>query len=218
MPLHLVINHDWSTKILIWKISESYTQLFSEIELNQKSQTRLQSMKSEMHQRGFLAVRKLLQEVGYSDFDLVYTTEGKPNLKPNNCHTEPVEVSISHSHDFASIIISDKPVGIDLEIQKEKIVKIAPKFMDICRLENLSHKDQIKKATVIWGIKEAIFKLKNQKGISFPNHIFENEFQISDHKTKAELRFQNKIENFEIHFQEIQNYMLVYAFLENKNK
>ena len=214
MPLHLVINHDSSTKILIWKISESYTQLFSEIELNQKSQTRLQSMKSEMHQRGFLAVRKLLQEVGYSDFDLVYTTEGKPNLKPNNCHTEPVEVSISHSHEFATIIISDKPVGIDLEIQKEKILKIAPKFMDVSHLENLSHEDQIKKTTIIWGIKEAVFKIKNQKGISFQNNIFENQFDLKDKNTKAKFCFENVIENYEVYFQEIENYVLVYAFKE----
>ncbi len=214
MPLHLVINHDPSTKILIWKISESYTQLLSEIELNQKSQTRLQSMKSEMHQRGFLSVRKLLQEVGYSDFDLVYTDEGKPNLKPNNCQTEPVEVSISHSHDFASIIISEKPVGIDLEICKEKILKIAPKFMNICRLENLSHEDQIKKVTVIWGIKESVFKIKNQKGISFQNNIFENQFDLKDKKTKAKFCFENVIENYEVYFQEIENYMLVYAFEE----
>jgi hypothetical protein len=29
-------------------------------------------MKSEMHQRGFLSVRKLLQTAGYTDFDLYY--------------------------------------------------------------------------------------------------------------------------------------------------
>jgi 4'-phosphopantetheinyl transferase len=208
MPLYKTINPNKQTKILIWKISESYTQLYSEIKLNQKSQIRLQSMKSELHQRGFMAVRKLLQEVGYTDFDLVYTEEGKPTL------TDHKHISISHSHEFATLIISNKPVGIDFEICKEKVLKIAPKFMDICQIENLSNEDQIKKATVIWGIKEAIFKLKNKKGISFPDHIFENNFNINDKTTKAELRFQNKIENFEIHFQEIENYVLVYAFEE----
>jgi 4'-phosphopantetheinyl transferase len=169
-------------------------------------------MKSEMHQRGFLSVRKLLQEAGYSDFDLFYDASGKPNLVDEN------QISISHSHEFATLIISNKPVGIDLEIQKEKILKIAPKFMDSCHLENLSHEDQIKKATVVWGIKEAIFKIKNIEGISFKNHIFEDEFQLKDNKTFAQLRFENKIENFEIHFQEIENYILVYSFEESKEK
>lgn len=216
MPLHSIINHDLSTKIYIWKISETYDALFSEIILNEKSQIRLQSMKSEMHQRGFLSVRKLLQEAGYSDFDLFYDESGKPNLISNNYNSEHVEVSISHSHEFSTLIISKNTVGIDLEIQKEKILKIAPKFMNISCIENLSHENKIKKATVIWGIKEAIFKIKNQKGISFPDHIFESEFNLKDQKAKAQLRFNDQIENFEIHFQEIENYILVYAFEDKK--
>jgi 4'-phosphopantetheinyl transferase len=208
MPLHSIINHDSSTKIYIWKIFETFDALFSEIVLNENSQIRLQSMKSEMHQRGFLSVRKLLQEAGYSDFDLYYDESGKPNLVDGN------KVSISHSHELATIIISNKSVGIDLEIQKEKILKIAPKFMDICHLENLSHEEQIIKATVIWGIKEAVFKIKNVEGISFFNHIFESEFNLKDKKTSAQLRFENKIKNFEIHFKEIENYVLVYGLPE----
>lgn len=211
MPQFKTIFHDAKTKIYIWKISESFETFFSEIVLNENSKIRLQSMKSEMHQRGFLSVRKLLHEAGYSDFDLLYDDSGKPNL------VDGKQISISHSHEFATIIISEKNVGIDLEIQKEKILKIAPKFMDVCHLENLSHQDQIKKATVIWGIKEAIFKIKNQKGISFPDHIFESEFHLKDNKTAAQLRFENKTENFEIHFQEIENYILVFAFQAKKS-
>jgi 4'-phosphopantetheinyl transferase len=192
------------------KISETAASLFSEMQLNKKSQTRLRGMKSEMHQRGFLSVRKLLQTAGYTDFDLYYDQSGKPNL------VDGKQISISHSHEFAAIIISDNKVGIDLEIQKEKILKIAPKFLNICHLESLTHEDKIEKATVIWGIKEAVFKIKNQKGISFPNHIFESEFCLEDKKATAQLRIENKIENFEIYFETIENYILVYAF-EDKN-
>jgi 4'-phosphopantetheinyl transferase len=206
MPLHSIINLDSSTKIYIWKISETFDALFSKTILNENSQIRLQSMKSEVHKRGFLSVRKLLLVAGYTDFDLHYDESGKPNL------IDGYEVSISHSHEFATIIISNKSVGIDIEIQKEKILKIASKFMDTLHLENLSHEDQIKKATIIWGIKEAIFKIKNQKGISFPDHIFESEFKLKDHKASAQLRFENKIENFEIHFKEIESYILVWGY------
>jgi 4'-phosphopantetheinyl transferase len=209
MPLFEIIrqpqNVGTDTQILVWKITESFDQLISEVVLNQKSQFRLQNMKSELHQRGFLSVRKLLQEAGYSDFDLHYDDSGKPSLEDGKY------ISISHSHEFATIIISEQEVGIDLEIQKEKILKIAPKFMDTNHLENLSHEDQIKKATVIWGIKESVFKIKNQKGISFFDHIFENEFNLSDKKTIAQLCFDNQIEKFDIDFQEIENYVLVWA-------
>ena len=62
MPLHKIIKHDSSTKIYIWKIEESFEDLFDEVVLNDVNLIRLNTMKSEMHQRGFLSVRKLLQE------------------------------------------------------------------------------------------------------------------------------------------------------------
>ncbi len=206
MPLYKTIDFSGSTTIYIWKITETLDELSSEIILNEKSQFRLNNMKSEMHKRGFLSVRKLLQEANYSDSDLFYDESGKPHLLDRKF------ISISHSHQMSAIIISNEPVGIDLEIQKEKVLKIALKFMDVSHLENLSHENKIKKATIIWGIKETIFKIENQKGISFPDHIFEDDFQVSDKKTSAQLRFNNKVENFNIFFEENENYILVWGF------
>ena len=206
MPLFKKIAFSEATTIYICKISETFDQLFSEITLNEKSQIRLQSMKSEMHQRGFLSVRKLLQDAGYSDFDLYYDASGKPHLLDNKF------ISISHSHEFSTIIISNQPVGIDLEIIKEKVLRIAKKFMKLEVLEGLTEDEKMFKATVIWGVKETVFKIKNQVGISFPDHIFEDKFNLKDNKTNAQLRFNNKIENFEIHFQQVEEYALVWGF------
>ena len=58
-------------------------------------------MKSDLHQRGFLSVRHLLKEVGYSDADLIYDEFGKPHLKDGK------HISITHSFTFSAIIISD---------------------------------------------------------------------------------------------------------------
>lgn len=206
MPLYSIINPNSDTQIYVWKIEETFEDLFDEVALNDINLIRLNTMKSELHQRGFLSIRKLLQEASLTDFDLFYTQDGKPYLKNGKY------ISISHSHEFSTVIISNQPVGIDLEIQKEKALKIASRFMDVSHLGNLSQTDKIKKATVIWGIKEAIFKIKNEKGISFPNHIFETEFNLSDQKTTAQLRFNNLIENFAVQFEEVENYVLVYAF------
>ena len=208
MPLHSIINHNATTQIYVWKIEESFEDLFDEVALQDINLIRLNTMKSEQHQRGFLSIRKLLQEASLTDFDLFYTTDGKPYLKNGKY------ISISHSHEFAALIISNQAVGIDLEILKEKALKIAPRFMNVAHLENLSETNKIKKATIVWGIKEAIFKIKNKKGISFPNHIFEANFNLLDQRTTAQLRFNNFIENFTIHFEEIENYILVYAFQE----
>lgn len=212
MPLHKVIYLPNSTKIYLWKITEAYDALYSQVRLKDSSLDRLKSMKSESHQKGFLAVRMLLQHNDYNDFDLYYDNFGKPHIKPQGCSIKDVEISISHSHEFSALVISDKKVGLDIEILKEKTLKIAPRFMDISHLENLSDDEKLKKATVIWGIKESIFKIKNEEGISFQNHIFEENFNFEDKKAIGILKFNAKEEKFDINFDSVEDYIVVCAF------
>lgn len=206
MPLFQRDTIESHTKVYIWKITESFNELFRSVVLKDVSLARVESMKAESHQKGFLAVRKLLSEAGYDDFDLYYDEFGKPHLKDGK------HISISHSHDFSAIAISNVNLGIDLEILKDKTLKLAPRYMDISHLKNEKEEEKLQKATVVWGIKESIFKIKNEPGISFKDHIFENEFQLSEKKCITELRFENKVELFDIRFYFIENYTLVIAF------
>ena len=208
MPLHKIIQHDSTTSILIWNITETLKELEAQVVLQPSNIARISTMKSEIHQRAFLSVRKLLQEINLSDADLYYDSLGKPHLKTKN--SIQLEISITHSHQFAAIIVSTKKVGIDLELQREKIIAIANKFS----VEKLSTKNQskyIRKLTVIWGAKEAIFKIKNLKGISFKDHIFVKPFKLKNNKATAILNFNDVTEKFHVHFQEVENYTLVYV-------
>lgn len=206
MPLLKTIALNDYTQLFVWKISETFDELFQSVALKDVSLARVESMKSESHQRGFLAVRRLLMEAGYSDFDLYYDEFGKPHLG-NGKH-----ISISHSHDFSVIVLSDVYVGADLEILKEKTLKLAPRYMDVSHLENLSKSDELIKATVVWGIKESVFKIKNEIGISFKDNIFEDDFNLEDKKCGVSLQFNDKTERFDIVFEFIENYVFVCAF------
>ena len=165
-------------------------------------------MKSELHQRGFLSVRKLLNEADYTDFDLYYDEFGKPHLQDGKY------ISITHSYQFSSIIISDETVGIDIELQREKIIRIADKFCDteFQYLDREKTTDYIKKLTVIWGAKEAIFKIRNEKGISFKDHIAVNEFDLNQSQAIANLHFGGLHKEFNIYFEEMEGFTLVYAW------
>ncbi len=217
MPLYKTININETTTVFVWKITETYEQLYNEVKLNEKSFIRLNGMKSELHQRGFLSVRKLLEQAGYSDFDLLYDEAGKPHFNIKSLHTEPVEVSITHSHNFSAIIISDKKCGIDIELQREKIIQIANKFIDAeyDYLNKTPTQDVVRQLTVIWGAKESIFKIQNEKGISFRYHINVTPFKMSDKKGIAFLNFGSSIKKFKINFEEFEGFTLVYAFENN---
>ena len=150
MPLHKIIHINKNTTAYFWHITEDVTSLFRAVSLKETSLFRLEGMKSEAHQKGFLAVRMLLQHIGYTDYDLVYDEKGKPHLMPEDGSWKKEEesikkhISISHSHEFSCICVSDEKIGIDMEIVKEKTLKIAPRFLDVTHLENLSDDEKMK--------------------------------------------------------------------------
>ncbi len=208
MPLYKKINLTPTAQVLIWQITESFEDLFDEVILKDISLIRVNNMKALSHQKGFLSIRKLLQEIGYTDADLFYDETGKPNLLDGKM------ISITHSFEFSAIIVSDQIAGIDLEMQREKIITIADKFMDteFEFLPKEKNQDFIQKSTVIWGVKEAVFKIENQPGISFKDHISVFPFEMNEGKTNALLTFSSQIKEFTIQFEVVENYIWVVAF------
>lgn len=205
MPLYKTIQTD-DYLVLVWKITESYNDLFRDVALKDFCLHRLESMTSDIHQRGFLSVRKLLETAGYTDFDLFYDENGKPHLKDGK------HISITHSFDFSSIIISNQPTGIDLEQQREKIIRIARKFTDFENefFDKANIEQTTRQLTAIWGIKEAIYKFHSQKGLSLKQHINVLPFDINGHEIEAEVNYQNISHRHKGHFYEFEGYTLAH--------
>ncbi len=208
MPLYKEERIGQNAKLLIWHITEEFNDLFDEVALTDKNMVRMMSMKSEQHQRGFLSVRKLLQHAGYTDFDMYYTETGKPRLKDNR------HISISHSHDYSTILLSDTVTGLDLEVMRDKVIRIAHKYTSD-EEENwlvASAPDYTEKLTAIWGAKESIFKIRNEIGISFKDHISVAGLDKATGRGIARLDFESEIHDFAIRYQTFDPYVLVYAY------
>lgn len=208
MPLFKTIQVDKTTQILVWKITESLEDLTTGIVLTSTNKTRFESMKSEIHQKGFLSVRQLLKEVNYKDSDVLYDTFGKPSLKNGKY------ISITHSFTFVAIIISDKnPVGIDIEKQRDKIVKIAPKFTAIHEYKSIvNHNALVRKLTIVWGAKESLYKIYGKKKLLFLHHIYVDDFALDTQKTTGEIRFEGTSISYQIAFLEFEGFTCVYAY------
>lgn len=206
MPLYKVIPFNTKTQILVWKITETFDALFGLVVLTEASLRKLDTLKSEGHKKAFLSVRRLLQECNYTDQDIFYDEFGKPHLK------DGTHISISHSHEWSAIIISDQQTGIDLELRREKIAVIASKFVEPNFTIDKNASDYVNKLTVNWGVKEAVFKIRNEKGISFKDHINVAPFEMQNKQTTATLHFKNLERHFDVYFEELENYTLVYIF------
>lgn len=206
MPLYKSISVNSQTTVKIWKIEESYNELFEPLDLKPQSLERVLGMKSELHQRGFLSVRHLLREFGYTDQDLFYDENGKPHLKDGK------HISITHSFTFSGVIVSHKEVGIDIEMQRDKIAVIAHKFVDYeFNYLDKSADDYINKLTVIWGIKESLYKLFATPGMLFREHFLVIPFMLNDGNTVAWIDYNNKKYRYNTAFLEFEGFTCAYV-------
>jgi phosphopantetheinyl transferase len=209
MPLYKTVIHNNSTTLFIWKIDESLHDLESTVLLNERSQKRVSGMRSESHKKGFLAVRKLLTEAGLSDFDLFYTEDGKPHLKDGR------KITISHSFEFSVIAISDTEIGVDIEKNRDKIQRIASKFIGK-EADYLVDEHLTEQLTVIWGAKESLFKIHPDGGLLFIEHLPIDAFNLYRKKTIGHILKKPIKETYSIYFDIFEGYTLVYATNETK--
>lgn len=201
MPLYKSLVLNSQTIVKIWKITESKDFFSDKLVLKPKSLERVNGMKSELHQRGFLSVRMLLAEFGYIDEDLVYDTFGKPHLKDGKY------ISITHSYTFSAVVVSSRAVGVDIEKQREKIIKIAPKFIGF-ETSYLSKKDfsLIQKLTWIWCIKESLYKLYATPGMVFKKHFLVVPFGTDSNSTTAWIIEENQKTKYKAIFIEFEGF------------
>jgi len=214
MPLYKTLTLASDVKILIWQVSESESELSEGITLTPHCQNRMDGMKSELHRRAFLSIRHLMAEAGYVDQDLYYDEFGKPHLKDGN------RISITHSNNFTGIIVSsDIEVGIDIEMQREKILRIAHKFTPIEEYSTIANRDAlIRKLTIVWGAKEALYKIYAEPGLSFMHHIDVKDFSFEDDRTTAGILYKGDESFYEIEFLEFEGFTCVYAVASNNLK
>lgn len=206
MPLYKSISVNSQTTVKIWKIEESYDDLMQPLNLRPESLKRVLGMKSELHQRGFLSVRHLLHAFGYTDQDLFYDENGKPHLKDGK------HISITHSFTFSGVIVSDFEVGIDIEKQREKIEIIAHKFVDYeFNYLKSTDEDYIRRLTVIWGIKESLYKLFATPGMLFREHFLVIPFMLKDGETIAWIDYKNKKHRYNTAFLEFEGFTCAYV-------
>ena len=211
MPLYKRITINPGTKALIWKIEESFEELNKGVDLTEHCRERVEGMKSDLHRRGFMSVRHLLAAEGYEDHDLYYDELGKPHLKNGKY------ISITHSFTFSAIILSDRAVGIDIEKQREKILLIAHKFTPIEEYRTLANFDAlIRKLTIVWGAKEAVYKLYAKPKVSFLQHINITDFDFEDQKTTGKILFHGETSWYNFEFLEFEGFTCVYALAKEE--
>ena len=153
------------TKFAIWKIEESAEELLSKLQLDDLEQHKLHQMSKGKRTLHWLATRVLLRYLLQTDhyINCPSDSNGKPYLPDF-----PYKISLTHSYDYAGVILSSQgECGIDLEIIKDKVIRIKNKFLKHEELAFIQPENQVLQLYACWCAKEAVYKLQGNKGVSF---------------------------------------------------
>ena len=164
MPLVFTKDHHGS-RIALWRIEEE-EQFFTE---------RIQYRPDSSH-----AVKRLQQLSSRYLLELIYpgfpfdqvevSKAGKPILAESEFH-----FSLSHCEGFSAAILGkNAPVGIDVERINPRILRIEKKFFNATEYELLSgcnDESRVVFSTLLWSIKETVFKWWGDGAVDFAEHI-----------------------------------------------
>ena len=121
------------------------------------------------------------------------------------------KVSLSHSGEYAMALLhKHKKVGIDIELVREKILKISHRVFSAGELVTAGN--DVEKLTVLWCAKEALYKMYADKKLSFRDNIFIGPFEM---KNKGEMHGEIKINGkdtvYVIKYEKFSGYLMAYT-------
>ena len=192
-----------------WEITESEETLKNGLALSPEALNRLNCRKSEVHRKGYLAIRQLLKQMNIVPKTHQYDVLGAPYL------TDGRFLSLSHTKTFAAVALSDTPVGIDIENYQDKIIRIAPRFLHSTEVPAQITSETVPFLTQIWTAKEAIYKALRIPGVHFSEQIEIHPFEVGASKGSACVYLNERTKEFHLHFLYFKNFCATIASFKN---
>lgn len=166
-------------------------------------QVELKNLKSLKRENEYIGIRQLRNKL-IPNKEIHYNSTGKPFLQLDNRY-----ISVSHSTQSICLGLSDLPLGIDLEKIDKRVLKVRSKYINV-EDKKFYEFDSTEDLTILWTIKECLYKLHDIKGMSFKNDICAISRNNNEHcfQVKSENGYQKHI----LRHEKIGNEILTYNF------
>ena len=150
----------------IWKFTEPTADLLPAFSAEELADPAFLKHTHEKRKVEWLTTRLLIRQLIGPNFTISYQESGKPILK----HTKFRHISISHSRDFAAVILHENlSVGIDIESITRDFTRVENRFLSDEERAETNRDPQLQ--CLFWCAKEAIFKLVDDQGVDFKKQI-----------------------------------------------
>ena len=151
--------HINEAELIIWRMDETLDEL---LEMSQHHYDHeIANISNEVRKKERIISRFLLETLVGKKVEVKYADSGKP-------FCDGMHFSISHTKKFVAVIVSNKPVGVDIEYKSDRIFRITEKFMHPDELKTLSECSEKQKfALICWCAKETVYKIIEENGVDF---------------------------------------------------
>jgi phosphopantetheine--protein transferase-like protein len=146
----------------------------------EERQTEINKAKSERVKREKYCVWKLLEYGIKHALHILINEISFKRSENGKWLTDSFCFSISHSGDMVAVVISQYPVGIDVERMSERLERVMPRILtdnEKRSLSNIPKENMLEYLCTKWVQKESIFKAKDAKAFT-PSKI-----EAQDYKT-----------------------------------
>jgi phosphopantetheinyl transferase len=214
LPLQKEIILDDLVKVGVWHITETEPELRSLLSRAMKDPADPDAFKNESRRKQWMAARILLSALLEKKISIGYHENGKPWLKDGSW-----QISVSHSGDMAAAAISSRfHVGIDIERIRDRVARVAGRFLSEAELPSPALENRIEKLHVSWGAKEALYKLNGNPGVDLRRDIFIHSFDYlckSVQTCQASMIINNISRVYPVYYEKIDEYMLAFTYDNN---
>ena len=207
MPLlhYFVAGRD--VRVGVWEITEAESYFLEKLGITTDPDQELDAVHGSKRLE-WLAVRTLTTILSGGTFKIKKDEWGKPHLEESGR-----TLSISHSGNKAAAILGTGLVGIDIQGRSRQLLRIAGRVIRADKIKNLDPNTELETLHVYWGAKEALYKAYGKRELDFREDIFVQPFEYNPLGGSTTGRVQKGAfaKDFDIYYQSIENYFLVYA-------
>jgi 4'-phosphopantetheinyl transferase len=190
LPIHYEIQQP-NFKLVLWQITEPLTFFESKL---QNWEDEYSLIKVEDRKLQYAASRYVASLItnNFTASQIIKNEYRQPFLINSD-----LKISISHDENWAVVAIGNQQVGVDVFCVTKKVLRIADRFMNATEKGYLSTKikneaDRIEYYSLLWSIKETVFKWMQLQKVEFRTDIIL--IELSSQKAIIKTVLQTNIE------------------------
>jgi phosphopantetheinyl transferase len=213
MPVIYTRTINPETRLAVWHATEDAEKLHEQLDLEPGDEKIYAAIRNQNRKLQWLGCRMALSHLRQTRrVEIRYDEHGKPFLASG-----AARISFSHTGLYAAAICSSTfNVGIDLEQIREKINRVAERFLTPYELKLASGEDRIRVLTLFWAAKEALYKINGKPDLDMQHDICVESFDYlcnTDGELNVLMKLNGRSQGVTVFYHQMEDHILAWAAL-----